>query len=147
MNDIKKQFCNFLKNNNLLLTAQRECILNYILSTSYHFDAEQLYVQMKSEDPSIGRATVFRTVKLLESSGLIRKIRLGKSKSYYELTVKKKHHEHLVCQNCGKIIEFIDSGLEERIIKIAKKNNFKINKHAVEIFGICEDCFKSTKNK
>ena len=86
---------------------------------------------------SIGLATIYRVLTQLETAGLLQKNNFDDSTSTYE--IKKQHHDHLICTDCGKIIEFIDEDLEVMQEKISKKHNFKLTSHVMTLFGKCGD--------
>ena len=90
---------------------------------------------------NIGIATVYRALSFLEEVNLIVSIAFGTEGKKYESNAKA-HHDHLICTSCGKIIEFLDNEIEKRQDKIAKKNNFKILSHSMQLYGTCEDCSK-----
>ena len=101
------------------------------------------YNQIKKEhaDSNIGIATVYRALSFLEEVDLITSITFGTDGKKYESN-SKSHHDHLICTTCGKIVEFMDDDIEKRQDKIAKKNNFKISSHSMQLYGICENCQK-----
>lgn len=136
-----EKFKTLLKNNTLKFTKQRELILKFLYENDGHYTPEDIYILLKKEHPEInmGIATVYRTLALLEESHIASSISFGAAGKKYELGLKK-HHDHLICTNCGKIIEFYDPVIEERQEEIAKKYNFQMTDHTMKIVGICEDC-------
>ena len=130
-----------VKQKGLKYTEQREVVLNILLKAKNHLTAEEVYNEIKKEYPTsnIGIATVYRALSFLEEVDLITSITFGTDGKKYE-TNSKSHHDHLICTNCGKIIEFMDDDIEKRQEKIAKKNNFKIVSHSMQLYGICEAC-------
>ena len=130
------------------LTAPREAILELLSRSSKHMSAKETYASLHGSYPGIGLSTVYRTLDLLARMGIVTKLAIGDGQSRYEFKSKEKdeHHHHLICTNCGKIInysEFLDEELglvkktEERL---AKKYNFIIQDHNIEFLGICEKC-------
>ena len=136
-----EKFKGILKNNTLKFTKQRELILKFLYENDDHFTPEEIYMQLKKENPviNIGIATVYRTLTLLEDSGIASSISFGTQGKKYELGLKK-HHDHLICTACGDIIEFFDEIIEDEQEKIAKKFNFKMTDHTMKIVGLCEKC-------
>jgi Fur family ferric uptake transcriptional regulator len=136
-----EQFKTLLKNNTLKFTKQRELILKFLYDNDGHYTPEEIYRLMKKEYPevNIGIATVYRTLTLLEDAGIAGSISFGTQGKKYELGLKK-HHDHLICSQCGDIIEFFDETIEKRQEEIAKKFNFKMQDHAMKIIGLCEKC-------
>lgn len=142
--DLLEQFKALLKKNILKYTRQRELILKFLYENKEHYTPEEIYTLLKQQYPDInvGIATVYRTLTLLEESGIVSSISFGSQGKKYELGLKK-HHDHLICVQCGDIIEFYDDIIEERQIAIAEKFNFKMVDHSMKIEGICEDCQES----
>jgi len=137
LNELK----NVLQKRNLKYTKQREIILKTLFEHCGHHSPEEIYLFIKNSNPNlnIGIATVYRTLSLFEEEGLADSISFGKDGKKYEIG-HKSHHDHLVCSECGKIIEFVDDIIESRQIEVAKKYNFKMQSHIMKIIGICEDC-------
>lgn len=130
-----------LKENKLKFTKQRELILKFLYYNDGHFTPEDIYTQLKQDNPNlnIGIATVYRTLTLLETSHIASSISFGVQGKKYELGLKK-HHDHLICTKCGEIIEFYDTIIEEKQEEIAKTFNFKMTDHTMKIIGLCEHC-------
>ena len=139
-----EKFKELLKKNSLKFTKQRELILKFLYQNKGHYTPEDIYMLLKQQYPdvNIGIATVYRTLTLLEESHIVSSISFGIQGKKYELGLKK-HHDHLICTQCGKIIEFYDDIIEERQEEIAKKFNFKMTDHTMKIVGICEACQKA----
>lgn len=138
------QFKTLLKSNTLKFTKQRELILKFLYENEGHFAPEDIYILIKKSYPdvNIGIATVYRTLTLLENEGIASSISFGAQGKKYEFGMRK-HHDHLICTNCGEIIEFFDETIEERQEEIAKKFNFKMQGHTMKIIGLCEKCQKA----
>ncbi|MBU0923800.1 transcriptional repressor [bacterium] len=130
-----------VKQKGLKYTEQREIVLSILLHAQGHLTAEEVYNEIKKEhkDSNIGIATVYRALSFLEEVDLIASITFGTDGKKYESNAKS-HHDHLICTDCGKIIEFIDDEIEKRQDKIAKKNKFKITSHSMQLYGVCETC-------
>ncbi len=142
INEENEIFYQFLKNRGLSFTRPRKLILEQIYRDHDHFDVEEVVEALRKRKSRVSRATVYRTLVHLEDCNLIRRVDLGHGHSHFEHTFGHKHHEHLYCKKCGRIIEFVDPDLEERINKISVLNNFAIINHTVQIFGICKKCQK-----
>lgn len=129
-------------------TAPREAILNLLRRTSKHMSAKEIYATLQRIYPGIGLTTVYRTLDLLVRTGFINKLDIGDGQSRYEFksSQKTEHHHHLICTNCGKIIDysdFIDEEVElvQKAEKnLAKKYNFVVQDHNIEFYGLCKDC-------
>lgn len=121
-------------------TAQRDLILEVFLNTEAHLSSEDLYWLVQKQDPTVGHTTVYRTLKLLTEAGLAREVRLGDGKSYYEHHYNHEHHDHMICTECGKVIEFFSAELEAMQEEIASQHNFRLTHHSLRILGLCEEC-------
>jgi len=141
-----EQFKQLLRSNNLKFTKQREVILSTLYNHEGHFTPEEIYQMIKSENPEIntGIATIYRTLSLLENANIATSISFGAQGKKYELGVKA-HHDHIICTNCGKIMEFFDESIEKKQEKIAKSFGFKMKDHIMKIFGICPECQKKNQ--
>ena len=131
-----------LKQAGLKATSPRIRILK-ILENAHqkllHMSAEDVYQQIRLADEDIGLATVYRVLTQFEAAGLVKRLHFTEGRSVFELN-QGKHHDHLVCVNCGKIQEFVDAIIENKQLEIAKKANFYMTDHALNIFGFCADC-------
>ena len=136
-----EKFQTLLKENSLKFTKQRELVLKFLYENDGHFTPEDIYTLLKEQYPevNIGIATVYRTLTLLEASQIVSSISFGVQGKKYELGLKK-HHDHLICTQCGNIIEFFDETIENRQEEIAKKFNFHMTDHTMKIIGLCENC-------
>lgn len=122
-------------------SKKREFVLRALYESSKHLNSDEVYASIKKKyDTSIGIATVYRVLSLLEDAGLVRYIVLGNTK-YYEID-DKKHHDHLVCLGCGKVVEFFDEVIEKRQEDVAKKNGFELINHDLTLYGLCSECTK-----
>ncbi len=139
-------FTEFLNRKNLKSTQQREEILKCFLRTERHLSAEDLYDIIKNKNLRIGQSTVFRTLKLLCESGIAKEVDIGDKKIRYEHKYGHEHHDHLVCLECGRLIEVLEPKIEELQEILCKKFKFFPQKHKMEIFGICQRCRKEDKN-
>ena len=121
-------------------TRQREEILNIFLNSTGHKSLAQIYARVVKTDPKIGYTTVYRTLKLLTRLGLATQRKFADKETRYEPASEGNHHDHLICLDCGKIIEFEDQTLEALQDKIAQHHRFKISHHRLELYGRCEEC-------
>ena len=136
----KRQFNVFAASKGLRSTRQRDIILDIFLSTHQHVSVEELYLKIKSSNPGIGQATVYRTLKLLVEAGLAREILLHDGQTRYEHVIAGEHHDHLVCTGCNTIIEFEDETIENLQKEIAARHGFLIKSHKMEMYGLCAKC-------
>ncbi|MBU3911328.1 MAG: transcriptional repressor [Candidatus Omnitrophica bacterium] len=135
-------FVEYLKKKDLKLTDQRREILNTFLRIDKHLSVEELYDIAKKKDPSIGQATVFRTLKILCDADIAKEVDLGDGKVRYEHKYGHEHHDHLICTKCGRFIEVVDSQIEKLQEEMCKQRGFTQKLHKMEIFGICKNCRK-----
>ncbi len=137
-----------LADRGLRLTVPRETIVNVLAKTPKHLSAEDVFFAVHNRHPGIGLATVYRTLELLTRIGLILKFDFGDGKSRYELAdeTSKGHHHHMICNRCGRIIDYSDfMDKEVKFVKdleaeLSRKHEFKINSHQIYLYGLCGGC-------
>lgn len=136
-----EQFKKILKESGLKYTRQREIVLKILYHSNTHYTPEALYMEVKKREPSlnIGIATVYRTLNLLEESEMVTSLSFGAAGKKFELA-NKPHHDHLICKNCGRIVEFENSIIERQQSLIAKEHKFKLTGHLMQLYGVCETC-------
>jgi Fur family ferric uptake transcriptional regulator len=134
----------YIAEKNLKLTKQRETILKTFLSIEKHISAEELYRVVIKKDPQIGIATVYRTMNLLKECGLAQELHFGDGQTRYEHMMDHIHHDHLICRECGKIMEFTNSMIEKLQDKISREKKFEVLSHKLELYGLCKDCRKKS---
>lgn len=127
-----------LAKHQLKLTRQREQILNLFLKTE-HITAEQMYRSLARKDPHIGLATIYRTLNLFCEAGLAQARHFG-TQTHYDNVAHKRHHDHLICTACGKIVEFENCDIERLQEEVARRNGFTIQTHKLELYGLCSSC-------
>ncbi len=135
-------FLEHIQKSGLRRTAQRDLILEVFLKTEEHLASEDLYWLVNKQDPNVGHTTVYRTLKLLTEAGLAREVRLGDGRTYYEHHFEHEHHDHMICTECGKVIEFFSAEIEELQDEMAEKFSFKPTHHSLRILGVCSECQK-----
>lgn len=122
-------------------TAQRRLIIDTFFEGAPHMTIEDLLAEVRAHDRGIGYATVYRTLKLLAECGVASERRFGDGLSRYELSDDASaHHDHLICQRCGRIIEFEEPRIEALQDEIASKYGFEISWHKHEMYGECAEC-------
>ncbi len=127
---------------NLRATPERYAILDAVLQTQGHFDAEGLYYRLISSGMKISKATVYNTLDLLQDAGLVSKYRFAEQTSRYEKAYGRPHHHHLVCLKCGDIIEFVNDRLEGIQAEVCDEKGFRPQSYSLQIFGTCSKCSK-----
>lgn len=140
----KQVFLDFLARKNLKLTRQRQAVVNEIFSDNGHFEAEALVERLKNGRVRVSRATVYRTLELLRECQLVEKLDFGSPRSFYEHVSPGEHHDHLICNRCGNIIEFYNERLEALQQEICRNFDFQDSHHSLRIFGLCSKCRHST---
>ncbi len=138
----KAAFQEHIRSAGLRWTAQRELILEVFMRTSDHVSSEDLYWLVQKEDPNVGQTTVYRTLKLFTDAGLAREVRLGDGRTYYEHHSDQEHHDHMICTECGEVIEFFCEEIENLQEEMAKQFEFTPTHHSMRILGLCKVCSK-----
>lgn len=133
-------FRNFLGGKGLKLTKERTAVLSEVYSFHGHFEPEYLYSRIKGAGSKASRASVYRTLSLLVECGLVKRVTRTDKGNIYEHTYGHSHHDHMICDICGEIIEFFSEKLEKLQDEICEKNSFIGSSHALEIRGRCKKC-------
>lgn len=143
---IEERFEEFLRRQNLKMTPQRRRVFDKAFAVHEHFSVETMYEWLKEEEgPAVSRATVYRTLEVLERGGFIEAVETGRGEVVYEHVLGHEHHDHMVCRVCGKIAEFQDAEIEKLQLENAKKLGFIMTGHMLRLSGICGDCAKELK--
>jgi len=140
-------FQEHIKSAGLRRTAQRDLILDVFLRTEDHLSSEDLYWLVQKKDPNVGQTTVYRTLKLLTDAGLAREVRLGDGRTYYEHHFDHEHHDHMICTECGEVIEFFSEEIEKLQDEMAEQFGFTPTHHSLRILGLCGKCRKKEKKQ
>jgi len=142
-NDVKIIFEQYLEAHAYRKTPERFAILEEIYKRSDHFDAETLYYEMKNNNYRVSRATVYNTLEILVNCELVKKHQFGKNLAQYEKSYRFKQHDHLICVNCGKVLEFCDPRIQTIKDMIGQYFHFNITHHSLNLYGTCADgCMK-----
>ena len=133
------------------MTLPRQLILDFLHGTGGHVSAEEIYLKLRGKTPTMGLATVYRTLELLTELGIVHKFDFGDGRARYEFAEGPSslgHHHHLVCTSCRRIIDYTDFIKEEtELLKrteagLSRKYNFRIRNHQIQFYGLCADCAK-----
>lgn len=133
-------FTSYLQEHRLKITPQRRLILDIFLLEPGHVSSEELYAKVKRRDSSIGQATVYRTLKLLVGCGLAEAVNFADGITRYEPHFGAEHHDHLICEVCGRTIEIMDPIIESRQVELADKYGFTLARHRMDLYGLCPKC-------
>jgi Fur family ferric uptake transcriptional regulator len=114
--------------------------LEEVLSSDEHRECEDIYYALKQKGVNSSRATVYRTMDILCEYDFARKLEFGDGRARYENKENSEHHDHLVCTDCGNIIEFVDEIIEKQQEELCKSKGFKLTRHIHQLFGLCKDC-------
>lgn len=130
----------YMRENGLRWTSQRRLIAQVALQTHEHFTAEELLELCLQRRDGVSRATVYRTLSMLEDAGFVEGLDTGDGSRRFEHVLGHAHHDHMVCTECGAIIEFRDDELERRQEAAASRHDFQITHHSLKLFGLCGNC-------
>lgn len=136
---LSEAFREYLSEEGLKATRQRTLIVETFDRLGEHVSVEDLLAAVKERDAAIGYATVYRTLKLLVDGGLASIRHFGDGFARFEPRMEE-HHDHLICEDCGKIVEFHDEEIERLQEVLAKRLGFRLTRHRHELYGLCEDC-------
>jgi len=142
-----EQFKKYLKRKKHRLTPERLEVLDYALDYIGHFGADDLYILMKTKKSNISRATIYNTLELLANCDLLAKRNFGDGITRYESSFNRKNHDHVICTNCGKIIEFRKNKIQEIVDEVCEELDFESTGYSFNIFGKCKDSDSCKKRK
>ena len=142
----KDNFRAYLATQGLKSTRQRDIILDEFLRTGEHLSTEELYLRLREQHPHIGYATVHRTLKLFAECGIAEPRHFGDGQTRYESRAGEEHHDHLICTDCGAIVEFENPQIEALQESVARQHGFRIERHRLELYGRCRDCQKQGRS-
>ncbi len=140
----RDKFQEYLATQGMRLTQERSIILEDVFSQHEHFDADQIVERLTSQKGGrrVSRATVYRVLTLLEEAGLIRKVARTNDREVYEHDYGYPQHDHLICNQCGKMIEFSSQDISQLLEQVAGEHGFLMSGHRLEVSGRCQDCAK-----
>ncbi|MEZ4391935.1 MAG: transcriptional repressor [Polyangiales bacterium] len=127
--------------NKLKTSSRRELILDTLADVQRHVTADELLREVRERDPRIGAATVYRTLRVFQESGIVAERRFEGGATRFEL-VSDEHHDHLICTSCSVIVEFEDDDIEQHQKRVALEHGFILREHRHELYGTCPACQK-----
>jgi len=136
-------FREYLRDRGLKYTDERSLILHAVMRNPEHFEAEELLLGMRQHDARVGKATVYRTLRLLVACGIVREVHFSNKQVHYEHTYGQDPHDHMVCRRCGRIIEFDAAEVTRLRTILAAQFNFHALSHRFQVQGLCEACVKT----
>jgi Fur family transcriptional regulator, ferric uptake regulator len=134
------RFRRYLRDHRQPVTRQRDLVAQVVFLSDDHPSVDAIIRRLKDRDETVGTATVYRTLEVLVESGLVRAHDFGEGFKRYEPMPAHAHHEHLICERCGSVVEFQNERLERMLPVIADEHAFQHSRHRVEIYGVCRDC-------
>jgi len=134
---VEEIFAEFLKKKGYRSTPERAMVLNEIYASPGHFDADEIFIRMKQKGSNISRATVYNTLELLVECNLVSQNSFGHKHLHYERTYGYEHHDHIICEDCGKVFEFTNPKIEEQQQVVCAKMGFEMERHTLQIFARC----------
>ena len=137
---LRARLNDYMAKHGLRSTEQRRLVTEMFFATEEHLSIEDLLDRVRTEEPKIGYATVYRTLKLLKDCGLAFERHFGDGVSRYEVAWANEHHDHMICVECEKIVEFEDADIEELQHDVAARLGFTLVRHKLELYGMCADC-------
>jgi Fur family ferric uptake transcriptional regulator len=134
------RFRRYLREHRQPVTRQRDLVAQILFRSEDHPSVEGIRRLLKERGEHVGTATVYRTLELLVESGLVRAHDFGEGFKRYEPMPAQAHHEHLICERCGRVLEFQNESLERMLPIIADEHRFQHLRHRLEIYGVCREC-------
>ncbi|GAD19928.1 Fur family transcriptional regulator [Helicobacter fennelliae] len=141
LESILKRLRHSIKQNGLKSSKQREEIISVLYKSGRHLSPEEITAELRTRNKSTSISSVYRILGFLEKENFITALEPGKSGKRYEIAAKE-HHDHIICLNCGTILEFVDEEIESRQIQVANAYKARLVSHDMRLFVICEKCQK-----
>ncbi len=134
------RFRRYLRDHHQPVTRQRDLVAQVVFLSEEHLSVDEILRLLKEQGEAVGTATVYRTLEVLVESGLVRAHDFGEGFRRYEAMPAQTHHEHLICDRCGRVVEFQNERLERMLPVIADEHAFQHSRHRVEIYEVCREC-------
>ena len=140
MSEYKKKFKQYLDKTGGRYTAQKEEILDIIIRKKSHFEVEEFLLSLLKKKIKISRATFYRTIKQLQDANLIQRVAIESGKVFYEKNSNQQRHDHVICNQCGRILEMHDSKIDEFLKSMCDTLDFSPEYRSLHIYGKCKNC-------
>ncbi|GGD02486.1 peroxide operon regulator [Thalassobacillus devorans] len=127
-----------LKDSGVRITPQRHAVLEYLLNSMTHPTADEIYKALEGKFPNMSVATVYNNLRVFKDIGLVRELTYGDASSRFDCNTTE--HYHVICESCGKIVDFHYPSLDEVESLAEQVTGFDVNNHRMEVYGICSDC-------
>jgi Fur family transcriptional regulator, ferric uptake regulator len=134
-----------LRKRGLRWSSTRDAVVQAFLASPHHVTVDELLAGVRRREPGVGHATVYRTLRLLEEIGVALSHRFGEGATRYEPAVGVRHHDHLVCTSCSRVVEFVDPDIERLQEEVSRAAGFSLHGHRLEIHGRCRDCARRAR--
>lgn len=143
------KFQEYLATQGMRLTQERSIIVDDVFSQHEHFDADQIVERLTAQKGGrrVSRSSVYRTLTLLEEAGLIRKVARPNDRDVYEHDYGYPQHDHLICDECGELIEFHNAEISKVLEQVAAEQGFRMTGHRLEVYGRCRECSKPPRRR
>ena len=135
-----ERFRQHLREHHQPVTRQRDLVAQVVFLSQDHLSVEGIRRELERRGEAVGLATVYRTLDLLVESGLVREHQFGEGFKRYEAMAAQSDHEHLICERCGRVVEFANERLERMLPVLADEHGFQHRRHKVEVYGVCRSC-------
>ncbi len=138
----KKEFEGFIRGKGCRLTGERLKLIEGIRRQRGHFNVDILVTCLRKQGLKVSRDTVYRNLPILLEAGVIAQSFRTSRDTYYECGCSKAHHDHLICRECEKVVEFKDPRIEKAQHRVAETHRFKLEYHCHQLVGLCKKCRK-----
>lgn len=142
-----EKYREFLAAKGLRMTRERSIIVEEIFNSHEHFDADLLIERLARGGRRVSRSTIYRSLKMLEEAGLIRKVARQEDREIFEHDYGFPQHDHLVCRKCARLIEFHNEAINEVLVEVARQRGFRIDGHRLEVQGLCDNCCRPPQTR